>query len=158
MATRIRLSRKGRRHEAIYRVVVADSRSPRDGKFLAQIGFYNPTVEPSEIRFEAEEALKWLSVGAQPSDTVKSLMKRAGVWALFEAKRKGQDLSGMELVTKPEPKKSAKLSPKAQKRVELKKKEEADAAAAAEAAKAEAAAAAEAAKAEAAAAEEAPEA
>ncbi len=131
MATRIRLTRKGRRHDSIYRVVVADSRSPRDGKFLAQIGFYNPTVEPSEIRFDAQEAVKWLSVGAQPSDTVKSLMKRAGVWAMFEAKRKGEDISNFELKTKPEPKKTSKPSPKALKRAELKKQEEAAAAEAA---------------------------
>ena len=91
MATRIRLSRKGRCHVPMYRVVVADSRSPRDGKFLAQLGTYNPTVKPAEVKFEVEAVLDWLSRGALPSDTVRSLLKRAGVWAIFEAKRKGQD-------------------------------------------------------------------
>ena len=138
MATRIRLSRKGRCHVPMYRVVVADSRSPRDGKFLAQLGTYNPTVKPAEVKFEVEAVLDWLSRGALPSDTVRSLLKRAGVWAIFEAKRKGQDVSGMVLAPKAEKPRKARLGEKALKRLEA-KKAEAEAAAAAPAEEAPAA-------------------
>ena len=122
----------------MYRVVVADSRSPRDGKFLAQLGTYNPTVKPAEIKFETEAVLDWLSRGALPSDTVRSLLKRAGVWAIFEAKRKGQDVSGMVPAPKAEKARKPRLGEKALKRLEA-KKAEAEAAAAAPAEEAPAA-------------------
>ena len=79
MATRIRLKRMGAKRNPYYRIVVADSRSPRDGRFIDEIGTYNPTKQPAVIEVDAEKVQKWLGTGAQPSDTVKSLFKQAGV-------------------------------------------------------------------------------
>lgn len=79
MAVKIRLKRMGAKKAPFYRVVVADSRSPRDGKFIEEIGYYNPLAEPSEVKIDAEKAKKWLGNGAQPSDTVKSLLKKSGI-------------------------------------------------------------------------------
>lgn len=79
MATKIRLKRMGAKKKPFYRIVVADSRAPRDGRFIEEIGFYNPNVNPAEIQVNAEAAQKWLNNGAQPSDTVRSLLKKAGV-------------------------------------------------------------------------------
>lgn len=80
MATKIRLKRMGAKKNPFYRVVVSDSRSPRDGRFIDEIGTYNPTKDPAIIEIDAEKALKWIETGAQPSDTVKSLFKKAGVY------------------------------------------------------------------------------
>lgn len=80
MATKIRLRRMGAKKAPFYRIVVADSRSPRDGRFIDEIGTYDPTREPAAININAEKAQKWLSTGAQPSDTVRSLLKQAGLW------------------------------------------------------------------------------
>ncbi|MDI3280531.1 MAG: 30S ribosomal protein S16 [Bacillota bacterium] len=88
MAVRIRLRRMGAKKQPFYRLVVADSRSPRDGRFIETIGHYNPLSEPSELKVDAEKALEWLMKGAQPSDTARALLKRAGVWDQFEAVRK----------------------------------------------------------------------
>mgnify|MGYP001190544390 FL=1 len=79
MAVRIRLRRLGAKKAPFYRLVVADSRAPRDGKFIEEIGYYNPIKEPVEIKIDAEKAEKWLKNGAQPSDTVKSLFKKVGI-------------------------------------------------------------------------------
>lgn len=79
MATKIRLKRMGAKKKPFYRVVVADSRAPRDGRFIEEIGTYNPNVSPAEVRIDLEKAEKWLKIGAQPSDTVRSLLKKAGV-------------------------------------------------------------------------------
>ncbi|ABY94930.1 ribosomal protein S16 [Thermoanaerobacter mathranii subsp. mathranii str. A3] len=79
MAVRIRLKRFGAKKRPFYRIVVADSRSPRDGRFIDEIGYYNPIAQPAEIKIDVEKAKKWLSVGAQPSDTVKSLFKKEGI-------------------------------------------------------------------------------
>jgi len=76
---KIRLKRMGAKKKPFYRIVVADARSPRDGKFIEQIGTYNPLANPSEIKVDVEKAKKWLSTGAQPTDTVKKLLKIAGV-------------------------------------------------------------------------------
>lgn len=80
MATKIRLKRMGAKKNPFYRVVVSDSRSPRDGRFIDEIGIYNPTKDPAIIEIDTEKALKWIETGAQPSDTVKSLFKKAGVY------------------------------------------------------------------------------
>ena len=80
MAVRIRLKRLGAKKKPFYRIVVADSRTPRNGKSIAEIGYYDPTKEPSVLKVDAEEAKKWISTGAQPSDTVKALLKKAGVY------------------------------------------------------------------------------
>ena len=79
MATRIRLRRVGRKGQAYFRIVVADSRSPRDGRFVATIGHYNPKANPAVINVNAEQALAWMAKGAMPTDTVRSLLKKAGV-------------------------------------------------------------------------------
>jgi small subunit ribosomal protein S16 len=75
MAVRIRLTRVGSKKNPVYRVVVADSRSPRDGKFIEIIGRYNPQTDPSTIEFDEDKVKDWISKGAQPSSTVKRLMK-----------------------------------------------------------------------------------
>ena len=79
MAVKIRLHRVGAKKAPFYRVVVADSRYPRDGRFIEEIGTYNPLTEPAEIKVDSERALTWIKNGAQPTDTVKNLLKRAGV-------------------------------------------------------------------------------
>lgn len=79
MATKIRLRRMGAKKKPFYRIVVADSRAPRDGRCIEEIGYYNPNVNPAEIKVDVEAAQKWLATGAQPSDTVRSLLKKAGV-------------------------------------------------------------------------------
>ena len=79
MAVKIRLKRMGAKKKPFYRVVVADSRSPRDGRFIEEIGYYNPLTEPAEIKINEERALKWLADGAQPSDTVRSLFRKQGI-------------------------------------------------------------------------------
>ena len=79
MAVKMRLRRMGQKKAPFYRIVVADSRSPRDGKFIAEIGTYDPTREPSVIKFDEEAAKKWLANGAQPTETVGKLLKIAGI-------------------------------------------------------------------------------
>jgi small subunit ribosomal protein S16 len=76
---KIRLRRIGRRNKPFYRVVIADSRSPRDGKFIDIIGHYNPLTDPPIVSIDGEKALKWLGYGAQPTDTVRSLLKKLGI-------------------------------------------------------------------------------
>jgi small subunit ribosomal protein S16 len=112
---RIRLRRVGKRKQPVYRIVVADQRNKRDGRFIEIIGQYKPLSNPSEINVDADKALEWLRKGASPSDAVVALMKRTGVWTTFVAD-KG-----------PPPK-------KVKKRKETAKREAAEAAAKAEAA------------------------
>ncbi|MGI6361894.1 MAG: 30S ribosomal protein S16 [Bacillota bacterium] len=81
MVTKIRLKRMGAKRAPFYRLVVADSRYPRDGRFIEEIGYYDPTKDPVVIKIDEEKAMKWLATGAQPSDTVRNLMKKSGVWA-----------------------------------------------------------------------------
>ncbi|MBE6735814.1 MAG: 30S ribosomal protein S16 [Clostridia bacterium] len=78
MAVKIRLRRMGAKRQPSYRVVVADSRYPRDGRFIEEIGFYDPTKSPSVIRIDNEKAQQWLKNGAQPTDTVRALLKKSG--------------------------------------------------------------------------------
>ena len=75
---KIRLKRMGMKKKPFYRIVVTDSRSPRDGAFIEEIGYYNPLVDPAEIKIDGERAKYWLGVGAQPSDTVRALLKKGG--------------------------------------------------------------------------------
>ena len=79
MAVKIRLTRMGSKKAPFYRVVVADSRAPRDGKFIDIIGTYNPLTDPAEIKIDNEKAAKWLLSGAQPTDTARALLKKSGV-------------------------------------------------------------------------------
>lgn len=76
---KIRLRRMGAKKAPFYRIVVADSRYPRDGRFIEEIGYYNPLEEPAVVKVDVEKAQKWIANGAQPTDTVKDLLKRAGV-------------------------------------------------------------------------------
>ena len=79
MAVKMRLRRMGMKKAPFYRVIVADSRSPRDGRFIEEIGYYNPLTEPAEIKLDADKAKKWLGNGAQPTETVKALLKKSGI-------------------------------------------------------------------------------
>ncbi|GIO83875.1 30S ribosomal protein S16 [Paenibacillus faecis] len=83
MAVRIRLKRMGAHKAPFYRIVVSNSRSPRDGRFIEEIGFYNPVAEPAVVNIDEEKALKWLQDGAQASDTVRNLLSKAGVLKKF---------------------------------------------------------------------------
>ncbi|MCD8345921.1 MAG: 30S ribosomal protein S16 [Oscillospiraceae bacterium] len=79
MAVKIRLRRIGAKKDPFYRIVVADSRYPRDGRFIEELGYYDPTVEPSVLKVDGEKAKKWITTGAQPTDTVKVLFKKNGI-------------------------------------------------------------------------------
>ncbi len=79
MAVKIRLRRMGAKGAPFYRIVVADSRFPRDGRFIEEIGYYNPMENPADLRVDTEKAQKWIANGAQPTDTVKDLLKKAGI-------------------------------------------------------------------------------
>jgi small subunit ribosomal protein S16 len=79
MAVKIRLRRVGAKKAPFYRIVVADSRFPRDGRFIEEIGYYNPMTDPSDVKVDAEKAKKWIANGAQPTDTVRTLLKKQGV-------------------------------------------------------------------------------
>ena len=79
MAVKIRLRRMGAKKAPFYRIVVADSRYPRDGRFIEEIGYYDPTKEPSVVKVDAEKAKKWIANGAQPTDTVKVIFKKNNV-------------------------------------------------------------------------------
>ena len=79
MAVKIRLRRMGAKKKPFYRIVVADSRSPRDGRFIEELGSYAPLQDPSEVKVDGEKAKEWIAKGAQPTDTVRTLLKKAGV-------------------------------------------------------------------------------
>jgi small subunit ribosomal protein S16 len=83
MSTRIRLQRRGKKHQPFYTIVVADSRAPRDGRFIERLGYYDPLTDPATIEIDIDRALYWLKVGAQPSDTAKSLLSHKGVMLKF---------------------------------------------------------------------------
>ena len=89
MAVKIRLARVGRRKSPAYRVVVADSHKPRDGRFIEILGYYQPVGE-LKVQVDSDKALKWLKVGAQPSDTVRSIFRKAGILKAFHEARKPQ--------------------------------------------------------------------
>ncbi|HJX07707.1 MAG TPA: 30S ribosomal protein S16 [Actinomycetota bacterium] len=110
MSTRIRLRRMGSKGRPFYRVVVADQRSPRDGRFIENIGRYHPLNDPSVIEIDQDRALHWLRVGAQPSDQVRNLMQKIGIWDAFVAERPKASIAS----TKPERLAKEKLSKKAQ--------------------------------------------
>ncbi|MBR6964298.1 MAG: 30S ribosomal protein S16 [Prevotella sp.] len=86
MATKIRLQRGGRKGYAVYRIVIADSRAPRDGKFTEKIGTYNPNTNPATVDLNFERALYWVEVGAQPTDTVRNILSREGVYMMKHLK------------------------------------------------------------------------
>ena len=88
MAVKLRLKRMGAKKRPYYRIVAADSRSPRDGRFIETVGTYNPIMEPAEININEEVALKWLSTGAIPTDTVRDLFKKQGIMEKFHNSKK----------------------------------------------------------------------
>lgn len=83
MAVKLRLKRMGSKKSPFYRIVAADSRSPRDGRIIESLGYYNPTKNPAEVKIDAELAMKWLNNGAQPSDTVRNLLSKDGIMKRF---------------------------------------------------------------------------
>ncbi len=87
---KIRLKRMGAKKAPFYRVVVADSRSPRDGRFVCQLGTYNPLSNPAEIKVDKEETLKWLKNGAQPTDTARSILSKAGIMSEYHKQKQGK--------------------------------------------------------------------
>lgn len=90
MAVKIRLKRMGAKKSPFYRVIVADSRSPRDGRFIDTIGTYNPLTTPAEIKLNEESAIKWLNNGAIPTDTVKNLFSKAGIMEKYHNLKQGK--------------------------------------------------------------------
>ena len=101
MAVRIRLQRHGKKRRPFYRLVAADSRSQRDGRFIERIGYYDPMTDPANIVIDADKALKWLRTGAQPSDTAKDLMSKAGVWEQFISEKEGHPIPTPETESTP---------------------------------------------------------
>jgi small subunit ribosomal protein S16 len=83
MAVKIRLTRTGRKKLPSYRVVVADSEAPRDGRFIERVGTYDPRENPARFQVDEEQTLRWLRKGAQPTETVRSLLKKAGIWKKY---------------------------------------------------------------------------
>lgn len=90
MAVKIRLKRMGAKKAPFYRIVVADSRSPRDGRFIEKIGTYNPLTKPAEVTIDEESAIKWLNNGAIPTDTVKNLFSKVGIMEKFHNSKQGK--------------------------------------------------------------------
>ena len=90
MAVKLRLKRMGAKQKPFYRIVAADSRSPRDGRFIETVGTYNPVSNPAEVKIDKEIALKWLNNGAEPTDTVKTLLKKEGILKEFNDAKKGK--------------------------------------------------------------------
>ncbi|HEY8338586.1 MAG TPA: 30S ribosomal protein S16 [Egibacteraceae bacterium] len=91
MAVKLRLRREGKKKQPFYRVVVADARSPRDGRYIEDIGYYQPLHDPSTIKIDSERALYWLRNGAQPTDAVLQLLRVQGIWEQFKPGDKGRD-------------------------------------------------------------------
>jgi len=87
MAVKMRLRRMGAKKRPFYRIVVADSRSPRDGRFIEEVGYYNPIENPEIVKIDKEKALKWLGNGAEPTDTVRSILSKEGIMKEFHDKK-----------------------------------------------------------------------
>ncbi len=97
MAVKLRLRRMGKKKQPIYKVVAADERSPRDGKFIEAIGSYNPLTNPAKVAIAEDRAMYWLSVGAQPTQTVKNLLSKSGILLKRELVKEGLDEAKIEL-------------------------------------------------------------
>jgi small subunit ribosomal protein S16 len=95
VAVRIRLQRKGAKHMAFYRIVAADSRSPRDGRFIEQLGYYDPLCDPPDISIDTPKVIEWLGNGAQPSGTVETLLRRIGVMRIWHEVKQGKALEDL---------------------------------------------------------------
>ena len=90
MAVKIRLKRMGAKKAPFYRIVAADSRSPRDGRFIETVGTYNPLTTPAEVKVDEELAIKWLKNGATPTDTVRNILSKAGIMKKFAEEKQGK--------------------------------------------------------------------
>ena len=88
MSAKMRLQRHGKKGQPFYHIVIADARAPRDGRFIEKIGTYNPVAQPAQININFDKALDWLNKGAQPTDTVKNILSKTGVWAKFKNTKK----------------------------------------------------------------------
>ena len=121
MSTVIRLARFGKRHNSVYRAVVIDNRKARNDSFIEQVGFYDPNHKQPVITFEQEKVLKWLQTGAQPSDTVASLLKKVGIMDLVHELKAGRSIEGKNATPRAAKEKKAKLGPKAKARLEAEK-------------------------------------
>ncbi len=131
MAVKLRLRRMGKKRQPVYKVVAADERSPRDGRFIEALGLYNPKVDPASVEINEERALYWLGVGAIPTDTVKNLLSREGILLKRELIKRGlteeQVAAEVEKFRKEkEAKLAAIAAKKGSKKVEAKKEEKAD--------------------------------
>ncbi|MES5120863.1 30S ribosomal protein S16 [Lactobacillus gasseri] len=90
MSVKIRMRRMGSKRKPFYRIVVADSRMPRDGRFIEEVGYYNPLTNPDEVKLEEDKIFEWLEKGAQPSDTVRSLLSKAGLMTRYHNAKYGK--------------------------------------------------------------------
>ena len=90
MSVKIRMRRMGSKRKPFYRIVVADSRMPRDGRFIEEVGYYNPLTNPDEVKLEEDKIFEWLEKGAQPSDTVRSLLSKAGLMTRYHDAQYGK--------------------------------------------------------------------
>ncbi len=109
---KIRLRRVGAKKQPSYRVVVTDSRAPRDGRFIEIVGFYNPRTEPETVKIKEDRALYWLSVGAQPTEPVARLLKKQGTQARFERLRQGEPLETLVAEAEEAAQAAPEISPK----------------------------------------------
>lgn len=90
MSVKIRMRRMGSKRKPFYRIVVADSRMPRDGRFIEEVGYYNPLTNPDEVKLEEDKIFEWLEKGAKPSDTVRSLLSKAGLMTRYHDAKYGK--------------------------------------------------------------------
>lgn len=90
MSVKIRMRRMGSKRKPFYRIVVADSRMPRDGRFIEEVGYYNPLTNPDAVKLEEDKIFEWLEKGAQPSDTVRSLLSKAGLMTRYHDAKYGK--------------------------------------------------------------------
>jgi len=93
---KLRLRRMGKTHYPVYKIVAADSRFPRDGRFIEAVGTYNPNIDPMEVKLEESRVMYWLKVGAQPTDTVRNLLKSEGLMLKFHLEKKGNSADVVE--------------------------------------------------------------
>ncbi|HRI84889.1 MAG TPA: 30S ribosomal protein S16 [Ignavibacteria bacterium] len=118
---KLRLKRMGKRHYPVYKIVAADSRFPRDGRFIESVGLYNPNMNPMEVTLDESRVLYWLNVGAQPTDTVRSLLRSEGLMLKFHLTKKGKEAGEIEAeVEKLLSGRDAKLKRSAEKKIRRK--------------------------------------
>jgi small subunit ribosomal protein S16 len=118
---KLRLRRVGAKKQASYRIVAADSRSPRDGRFIEVVGFHNPRTEPETVRIKEERVLHWLSVGAQPTDAVTRLLKKMGTLDRFERLKKGESMETLVAEAAETAEATPEISPKTRREAAAKK-------------------------------------